>query len=187
MARKWLNHQTSISRRTPLGVLSFLILQLEYFIKIMNFTLQLIPLSAILCQQRLASMKIKTTPSTTRHSGFSLFEMLTTLVIIGFFVLMALPSFGSTEPAKQSVHKQNAQNFCSLAFALSAAGVNITSGTNHVPTVLQRLVDGVTVTDGALAGREFKVPHLSEAHITGAAAYIKIKDGSLLYNGGLAP
>ena len=132
-------------------------------------------------------MKIKTTPSTTRHSGFSLFEMLTTLVIIGFFVLMALPSFGSTEPAKQSVHKQNAQNFCSLAFALNAAGVNVASGTNDVPTVLRRLVDGVTVTDGTLAGRAFKVPNVNEAHIIGAAKYIKMKDGNLLYNGGIAP
>jgi len=127
------------------------------------------------------------TSKTSRAAGFSLFEMLITLVIIGFFVLMALPSFGSTEPAKQSVHKQNAQNFCSLAFALNAAGVNVASGTNHVPTILQRLVDGVTVTDGALAGREFKVPNLNAAQIAGAAAYIKIKNGSLLYNGGIAP
>jgi hypothetical protein len=99
-----------------------------------------------------------------------------------FFVLMALLSFGGTEPAKPPVHKQNAQNFCSLAFALNAAGVNVTAETNHVSTILQFLVDGITITD-----REFEVPNLSEVHIIGTAKHVKMEYGDILLNGGLAP
>jgi prepilin-type N-terminal cleavage/methylation domain-containing protein len=122
-----------------------------------------------------------------RHAGFSLFELLMVVMLLSFLVMMALPSFGSTDPARQSVHKQNAQNFCSLAAALDAAGVNVTSGTNDVPTVLRRLVSGVTVTHGALKNKIFKLPNINESHILGSAIYIKIKNGCLQYDGSIAP
>ena len=136
-------------------------------------------------------MKNINTASKTRRKGFSLVELLMTVAIIGVMTLLALPTFGSTEPAKQGVHKQNAQNFTSLAFAISAAGVDLTGNTNfanpgsdEVKAVLRVLVEGVTITQGSLAGRNFKVPHLDEAHIAGAAKYISITNGELIYNGG---
>lgn len=138
-------------------------------------------------------MKNNNTSSKSRNQGFSLVELLVTVAILGIMALVALPTFGSTEPAKQGVHKQNAQNFASLSFALGAAGVDLTGNTNfanpgsdEVKTILRVLVEGVTITKGTLAGRNFKVPHMDEAHIAGASKYIAIKDGELIYNGGLS-
>ena len=138
-------------------------------------------------------MKNSNASSPSRNKGFSLVELLTTVAILGIMALVALPTFGNTEPAKQGVHKQNAQNFASLAFAISAAGVDLTGNTNfanpgsdEVKNVLRTLVEGVTITQGTLAGRNFKVPHMDDAHIAGAAKYIAITNGELLYNGGLS-
>ncbi len=139
-------------------------------------------------------MKNISTSTRSQNQGFSLVEMLMTIAIIGVMTAMALPTFGSTEPAKQSVHKQNAQNFCSLAIAISSAGVDLTGnvnfanpGSDEVKAVLSNLVQGVTITNGTLAGSNFKLPHLDAAHIDGAAKFVSIKNGELMYNGALNP
>ena len=128
---------------------------------------------------------MKTRNNTRRTStlkGFSLFELLSAVVILGFLVLMAISSFNSTDPVKQAVHKQNAQNFCTLAYAASAAGVNVVGGDQAVIPALRRLVEGVTVTRGPFANSTFKVPNMDEELITEAAAYIEVRDGELIYN-----
>ncbi|MES2594584.1 MAG: prepilin-type N-terminal cleavage/methylation domain-containing protein [Verrucomicrobiota bacterium] len=138
-------------------------------------------------------MKNHKASSSSRRQGFSLAEMLMTVAIIGIMAMLALPTFGNTEPAKQGVNKQNAQNFCSLAFAISSAGVDLTgnvnfanNGSDEVKAVLRILVEGVTVTSGTLAGRNFRVPNVSPELIAGASKYVSIKDGELMYNGGLS-
>ena len=116
------------------------------------------------------------------RKGFSLFELLSAVVILGFLVLMAISNFNSTDPVKQAVHKQNAQNFCTLAYAAGAAGLDLVGNGTEVVPILRRLVDGVTVMRGPFANRTFKVPHLEEELILEAAKYISIRDGELIYN-----
>jgi len=119
-------------------------------------------------------------------------EMLVTVAILGVMVTMVLPSFGSTEPARQGVNKQNAQNCCTLAFASAAAGVdlvgNVTDaepGSDEVKEVIQNLVEGVTITRGPLAGKVFRLPNLEAKLVEGASRYVAIRDGEIVYNGGL--
>jgi prepilin-type N-terminal cleavage/methylation domain-containing protein len=116
------------------------------------------------------------------HKGFSLFEMLIFVSILGIMITFAIPLFGNTEGARQVTNQRNAQTFCTLASAASAAGIKVTQGTTDVETVLKRLIDGVTVTRGGLKGRTFRLPAVGSNEVQGASQYIEIKDGELVYN-----
>ena len=108
-------------------------------------------------------MKNFTTTFTSRRtSGFSLFEMMTFVCILGIMISLAMPLFGNTQAIEQATAKRNAQSFCTLAYSASAAGLNIAAGTTDVSVVLKRLAKGITITKGALKGREFKIPNMTE-------------------------
>ena len=118
------------------------------------------------------------------HSGFSLFEAMMCLCLLVFLSLMALPLFGSTEGTRQATHRKNAQTLCSLAASANAAGAQVTSGTSDIATVIRRLSEGITITRGPLAGRVFKLPNLQADDIRGAAEFMSLQDGELIYTQG---
>lgn len=127
-------------------------------------------------------MKTKKTSCRTKTSGFSLFEMLTFVCILGIMVAMAIPAFGNSKSANQAKHQRNAQGFCSLACALSAAGVQVAQGTTDPKVAMKRISDGVTVTEGVLKGRLYILPHVSDDDIAGASQYVRIANGELVYS-----
>jgi hypothetical protein len=125
-------------------------------------------------------MKNTNATPTIRTSGFSLFEMLTFVCILGTMVSIAIPLFGNVQGIKQATAKRNAQSFCTLAHSASAAGKNVAYGTEDKVEVLKRLVRGVTIEKGVLKGREFKLPNMTEAEIIAASAYVHISQGDLV-------
>ncbi len=128
-------------------------------------------------------MNTKTQMHKCRRTGFSLFEMLIVISILGILVTLALPAFSSTQATEEVTHQRNAQTICSLAMAANAAGVAITSGASDVSEILKRLSDGVTVSRGPLAGRIIKVPAMSPYLLAGASQYISLSpDGELIYD-----
>ncbi len=125
--------------------------------------------------------------SKIKSAGFSLIEMLTFVCILGIMATMAIPLFGNTAGARQAKDQRNAQNFCSMATAASAAGIAVISGTSDVEVVMHRLTDGLTVTKGPLSGRTFKVPNVTDEEIKFASDYLEIRNGSLLYSSTALP
>lgn len=117
------------------------------------------------------------------HRGFSLFEMLTVVSILGIMAALALPLFANAAGARQATHQKNAQTFCTLAAAAQAAGVPLSKdqGAGDIAAMLGRLRAGVTVMDGPLAGRCFKLPNITDEDIQGALAYIRLEGGELIY------
>ena len=127
-------------------------------------------------------MKNFTTPFTSRRtSGFSLFEMMTFVCILGIMISLAMPLFGNTQAIEQATAKRNAQSFCTLAYSASAAGLNIAAGTKDVSVVLKRLAKGITITKGALKGREFKIPNMTEEDIQEASLFVHLEKGELRF------
>lgn len=120
-------------------------------------------------------------PRTASESGFSLFEMMTFVAILGIMVAMAMPLFGNNKDMKQATAKRNAQNFCILAYSANAAGQNVTAGTVTVEEAFNRIAQGVTITRGPLKGRTFRLPNINEQEIKEASTYAKIQNGELIY------
>ncbi len=128
-------------------------------------------------------MNTQTHLTKSLKQGFSLFEMLIVICILGILITLAIPAFSSTQATEEVTHQRNAQTICSLAMAATAAGVAVTSGASDISEVLKRLSDGVTISRGPLAGRIIKVPGMSPYLLTGASQYITLsEDGELIYD-----
>ncbi len=114
--------------------------------------------------------------------GFSLFELLLTVAVLGIMAGVALTSFsqGQRDIVIESVHRRNAQSFSTIAECAQLAGVDPVIGTD-VEATMRNIVVGVTATDGAMKGRTFKIYGISDADIGGAAYYMNITNGKLMY------
>jgi type II secretory pathway pseudopilin PulG len=122
-----------------------------------------------------------TTSKNSPKSGFSLFEMLTFVAILGIIIAMAVPLFGNSKDVHQAAAKRNAQNFCTLANSASAAGYDVTAGITTVEAAFKRLSEGVTIPRGPLKGRVFRLPNVGEQDIKAASEFAKIQNSELIY------
>lgn len=132
-------------------------------------------------------MNNEKTNTLTSAKGYSLFEMLMFVSILGIMITLAIPLFATSEGAQQAVDQRNAQNFCSLAFAANAAGVKVVDADNkgsqkEIVAVLKQIRQGIEVKRGPLKGRNFKLPNVRDEEIEGASRYITIEDGDMIYS-----
>jgi len=125
-----------------------------------------------------------TTAKLKTVSGFSLFEVLMFIAVLGIMISIAIPVFATTDGAKQATDRQNAQVICTLATAASASGVNVASGTTDVLKAMSKMVEGVTITKGPLKNKTFRTPNISANELKRASAYVQIKNGELLIASG---
>lgn len=132
-------------------------------------------------------MKTAKNNTLTSAKGYSLFEMLTFVCILGIMITLALPLFATSEGAQQATDQRNAQHFCSLASAANAAGAKVVDADNkgsqkEIVAVLKQIRQGIEVKRGPLKGRNFKLPNVSDEEIEGASRYIAIEDGDMIYS-----
>ncbi|MCB1278410.1 hypothetical protein [Prosthecobacter sp.] len=114
------------------------------------------------------------------RSGFSLFEVLMFIAILGVILGMAVPMIGQNDAIYAARDRRNAQELCSTCTMARAAEVNFVQDNSVVDTVRAIVRGGMSVR-GAMKGRLFVVPGLSEEDIQGAAKYLRIQNGELLY------
>jgi prepilin-type N-terminal cleavage/methylation domain-containing protein len=115
-----------------------------------------------------------------RREGFSFFEMMITVAIIGIIIAMVVPMWGNNDAFYAARDRRNAQELVSVSMMASAAGLNFVQGSEMIE-ILRGISRGAVVPRGALQGRSFSVPGLSEEDIKGAAKYVTLKDGALQY------
>lgn len=113
-------------------------------------------------------------------SAFSLFEVLLFIAILGVMVGMVIPMIGQNDAAYAARDRRNAQELCSTCMMAQAADLNFVQGESVIETVRAIVRGGMSVR-GAMRGRIFVVPGLSDEDIQGAAKYLKLQDGQLLY------
>jgi len=113
-------------------------------------------------------------------SAFSLFEVLMLIAIIGVMVGMVVPMLGQNDAAYAARDRRNAQELCSTCMMAQAADLNFVQDESVIDTVRAIVRGGMSVR-GSMRGRVFVVPGLSDEDIQGAAKYLRVQDGQLLY------
>jgi competence protein ComGC len=114
------------------------------------------------------------------RSAFSLFEVLMFVAIIGVLVGMAVPMLNQNDAVYAARDRRNAQELCSTCMMAQAAELNFVQDDSVIDTVRAIVRGGMSVR-GAMRGRVFVVPGLSDEDIQGAAKYLKVQDGQLIY------
>lgn len=115
--------------------------------------------------------------------GFSLFEVLMCVSILGVMVSITVPMLFQTDSVYATRDRRNAQELCSTAMMAQAAGLDmVEEGNGNVLDTIRVLVRGGMPKGGVMKGRLFVVPGLSEEDMEGASKYLSIRDGQLLYS-----
>lgn len=116
----------------------------------------------------------------TAPKGFSLVEMLVVIAVIGIIAAIAIPNIGSVSgSAKTATAQRNAQSIVSLYQYGTAAGIAWSGADRN--TKVASVITGATPSDGAFAGKSFKLPNLSDADKVAAYPYIGVDGSGDLY------
>lgn len=118
--------------------------------------------------------------------GFSLFEVLMVVAILGVISGITIPMFWKTDAVYAARDRRNAQELSATSMMAQAAGLNFIQEESVQDTV-RAIVRGGMPVGGAFKGRVFVVPGLSEEDILGAANYLRIQNGELQYTNSELP
>lgn len=113
--------------------------------------------------------------------GFSLFEVLMVIAVIGVMASLAVPMISQSESAYAARDRRNAQELASTCAMAQAAGLDFVKGDDVLDTI-RALVRGDMPAKGALKGHLFIVPGLSEEDMASASRYLDVDEGRLRYS-----
>jgi len=102
------------------------------------------------------------------------------VAVLGVLLGIVVPMLGQNDAIYAARDRRNAQELSSVSMMAQAAGLNFVQDKDVIDTV-RAIVRGGMPMRGAMKGRVFVVPGLSEEDIKGAAKYLSIQGGELRY------
>lgn len=123
---------------------------------------------------------MKTHQLTRRPPGFSLFEVMMFIGIIGVLVGIVLPSALTSDDFKTTKNRRNAQELASVCTCAQVAGLNFVIEDDLLATIRNIRLGG-SPADGSFLGRKFCVSGLDDADVEATAKHLEIENGSLIY------
>jgi hypothetical protein len=103
------------------------------------------------------------------------------IAVIGVMIAIVVPMWGQTESLYAARDRRNAQELAAMSLMAHSAGLDFIQEGDDVTETARAIVRGGMPLQGSMKGRRFIVPGLSEEDIQGAAKFLVIKDGELIY------
>jgi type II secretory pathway pseudopilin PulG len=116
---------------------------------------------------------------TARRNGFSLFEMLMFIAILGVLTGVLVPLLSHNSDYEAARNRRNAQEISMVYSAAQIAGLNFAGPS--LEATIKNVMAGGKPTTGAFKNHKFAVSTLSDTDIAGAANYLKLNGGQLIY------
>ncbi len=127
---------------------------------------------------------MKTRFSTSRiQGGFSLFEMLLVVALIGIMTAIVVPTMTSHSQYEAARNRRNAQEMTAICASAQVAGLNFVIPGDLEATV-RNILTGGTPADGIFKGQSFRASGIKEADAMKALGYLQLQGSSLLYQAG---
>ena len=114
-------------------------------------------------------------------SGFSLFEVLMAVAIIGILVSIVVPVLSGSNQYAAERDRRNAQEMTAVCMAAQAAGLNFVVP-GDLPGTVRNILAGGAPSNGAFSGQGFRATGLQEADAMRALNYLQINGNALQYN-----
>lgn len=110
--------------------------------------------------------------------GFSLVEMLVTVVVIGIIAAIVIPAVSSLRTStKRAAARQNAKNIAQMSEALAGIGVAhvIPDSLGGVAATTRLLREGIVVPKGAFAGESFRLAGILDTDIDDISEFLSVQ------------
>lgn len=131
---------------------------------------------------KVTDMKIRFAHSINRKPlGFSLFELLTTIMILGIMLALVVPSMNTANAADEARSRRNAQELSSLCMVAQAAGLNFVVA-GDLGATIDKILQGGSPTSGIFMNRRFSVQGISSQEARTSMKYLRLEGGALIYS-----
>lgn len=118
-----------------------------------------------------------------QFQGFSLFEMLVVVALIGIMVAIVLPNIGNQNAYNAARNRRNAQEITAVCASAQVAGVNFVVP-GDLPATVRNVLVGGSPESGPFKGHRFNAMGLKEEDAMRAIDYLQIEGSSLRYQPG---
>ena len=120
---------------------------------------------------------MNTTPNSNRHPqrGFTMTEMLVTIVVIGIIAAIAIPVIRGISGIGVSKTKRNAQITAELSGNLTALDIAhvLPESLGGAEATARLLKEGIHIDDGPMAGAYMGMPDLNDKEIEETSKYLR--------------
>lgn len=113
-------------------------------------------------------------------AGFSLFEVLVMVALLGIMTAIVVPALTSSSRYEAARNQRNAQEMTAICSAAQAAGLNLVVPGDLAATV-RNILNGGSPLSGPFKDKHFGASGLTEPDALKAITYLKLQDTALLY------
>ena len=128
-------------------------------------------------------MKARSSSPVTRKAGFSLFELLLVVALIGVMSAIVIPTMNSNSTYEAARNRRNAQEMSAICASAQVAGLNLVVP-GDLPATIRNILAGGSPTSGPFKGQRFRASGVQEPDAMKAITYLQLQGSTLIYQAG---